>query len=236
MITTLLSHLTCVSICLAVLYFLVMGILRIFQPCAAVIHKIAWGGTLVVALFALTIPLKLPLLPTPEKNEQVNLSAEPAIEPAMSSIVFEAEKQEILPIRMEEEIEQTASQPVLITEISRGEYEKAISPARKGSMNRDMVFHLIFAAWCFGVVLLLGRRLLLHRKMLRFLCEVRRKSKSDMDFQMETQVDAVWKSLLREYHLDAGSITLLLTDSLGPALVRHGFRTHLLIQIGRAHV
>ena len=61
MIKTFLLYLLTTTVALVILFAIVTVILRAIQPVSATLHKLAWGGVLVVSLLALVIPLRLPV-------------------------------------------------------------------------------------------------------------------------------------------------------------------------------
>jgi len=61
MIVTLLFHLLATAVVLAVFYPLMVLLLRVFQPSAALVHRIAWAGVLVIPFFALSLPVSIPV-------------------------------------------------------------------------------------------------------------------------------------------------------------------------------
>src|SRR5215469_14218091 len=62
MTTIILFHLLRAAIVLAVLYLLVVLLLRTLQPSAAWQHRIAWSGVLVIPFFAMSLPLTIPVV------------------------------------------------------------------------------------------------------------------------------------------------------------------------------
>jgi hypothetical protein len=68
--TTILIHLIQTAIILAVLYPLVLLVLRICKPASARLHRFAWGGVLVIPFFAMTLPVAVPVAVVETAEEQ----------------------------------------------------------------------------------------------------------------------------------------------------------------------
>ncbi len=254
MIQTFLLHLAATAVAFTVLYLLVAAILRVFRPGAATVHRVAWGGVFVISLFALSVPLRLPV---DETVLPANMRPEikPVMQPVTSSAMtnggqtvvpyFEPlesqrplfSRREISPEHAAAAPEEAAVRPVAFhagLELEKSpDVSSRISP--EGSRetpeittpNTGLASPLcvtLFVAWCGGVTVLLAKRLKLHLKLSRTLKTLRRQPQ-----EIDTQAFTLWERLLAEQGYAKSKIPLLLTDSLGPAMVRHGLRSYLLV-------
>ena len=189
------------AIVLTILYVFIGGFLWLFQPKAAVIHRLAWFGVLLVPLFAMSLPVSIPIW---------SAGVSPASE--LESVLPTSELVSVLPSLNTDE---TFTNP-----------QAGGTPAiQKNSPDlKHFVPPLLFAVWLGGIGVLLLRRLKRSRKMRCYL-----KEQATLGLTAPANALALWRSLLRSYGIAPARIRFLVTDSLGPALVSSGFRSYLLI-------
>ena len=242
--TTLLIHLASTAIVLALFYPLVVLLLRAFRPQEAVTHRIAWGGVLLVPFFAMSLPVAVPVaapVPAPvevthapvvhentayhEQEENVLSHQDVATEQLALSRTDSA----LLPrpyVQEDKEIRAPQNEDLTLL---RAQHPPEILPVEKTYFPAvdtivQIATYLLLAVWLGGVTVVLRKRLRLHRKLVHYL------NRHSPDESREyRRVQAVWQSLLRRHGISETKIPLLVTESLGPALVRRGLRHYLLM-------
>jgi len=194
------------------------------------LYKLAWGGVLVVSFLALMIPLRLPVYdlpvqaPTPDQEtpHEPDIAVATGITPAIVQTAIPETEPTIKPgSALAETIAPVReNQSVLKKPLETTVTEKTASPV----IHRHDVFVAVFVIWCTGVVVLLIKWLRLHWKLTRYLKTLQR-----LPCDPDVPVTSIWQRLLAGHGLAKTAIPLLLTDSLGPAFVRCGLRSYLLM-------
>jgi len=223
--TILLFHLARAAIALAVFYPLVMLILRLCQPSAALLHRLAWGGVLLIPFFAMSLPFSISI---PVAENALPIVESPAVPtfaettlsesaPYAEFPTFHAETQSF----SEEEIPvHTSVATVASPEIENSSIAAMITP----DGIKQMVLFTLVAVWLGGIAVFLRKRYRMHRKLVRFFATQNPAESEELE-----PIRKVWQALLRDHGIPFGKIPLLTTESLGPALVRKGLRFYLLI-------
>lgn len=217
------------ALVLSVLYPLVWILLRRIPNGPALVHRIAWSGVLLVPLFALSVPVSLPVLEPEDElvfagslqgksvpvqpyfyekalEYETETDGSPAAEPAFSTTEEARQARE----RLRQNEASVSDAPV---------FKKTDEKASSWNF-RKFLFPGLFVVWLSGVGVFLGHRVFLHFKLLRHLKNVK-----PLDAESQKQ----WMDILRENKVPPFNIPVYLTEATGPALVRSGFRRILLL-------
>ncbi len=206
--TTLLFHLLYAAIALAVLYVFVALILRAFRPCAAVVHRVAWLGVLVVPMLVMCLPVRVEVRgQRTEDRGQKTGGAEVSRQVAGNT--------EWVPFDANNEI--AASQKT----VQMAPAVQARPPLR---LDTAMLVPLLLAVWSCGVVVLAVRSVKRRLKLRRYLMEQVR-----LGLVIPEHAAELWRRVTLAHGVSPLTIPLLATESLGPALVRSGVRLYLLV-------
>lgn len=233
MIEMILFRLLSAAIFLAILFPVVGLTLKFTRIRAAFIHKIAWGVTLFIPLFVLSIAVEIPILTPPAETVDAPLVMNPKIP---------APENNVSPVDFHHETSNSAEQAAeqyLPINAASGDMKHVVFSATEASVltapksesvstsgpdcSLDCSLYLkslAFLAWGVGLFVFLGHRILQHLRLRRLLAGF---EKLDHDAQ------EIWTELLLNHNVSTQKIPIHLTDSIGPALVQSGRRTFLLM-------
>lgn len=199
---TLVSLLAFKTSILAVAVLVAWVLLKVLPIRSPGLHRLVWGGVLLLGIFGAGFPVTIPVEKPPEPirvESPVSISHGNLPQAVGTKPV----RSEVAPPRLVREI----AEPKVV-----GVADAPLPYGRGPDVDfSSYVFPAILFVWACGILVLLVRRLYRYLTLLKHLKTSVPASGNDI---------SEWRALLNEHGIRARRLALLLTDGIGPALVR----------------